>query len=51
MLFVRSFKSLIRFRSANLFCFVLILFAIFAISGGCKDKTKEQQLRIQSFKK
>ena len=40
MLFVRSFKSLIRFKSTNLFCFVLILFAIFAISGGCKDKTK-----------
>lgn len=40
MLLVRSFKSLIRFKSTNLFCFVLILFAIFAISGGCKDKTK-----------
>lgn len=55
MLFVRSFKSLIRFRSANLFCFVLILFAIFAISGGCKDKKKAtvedtifQKIRVAS---
>lgn len=42
MLLFRSFKSLIRFKSTNLFYFVLILFAIFAITGGCKDKTKEK---------
>ena len=51
MLFVRSFKSLIRFKSTNLFCFVLILFAIFAITGGCKDKktaedTVWQRIRV-----
>jgi hypothetical protein len=40
MLRVSNVKSLIRFKSSNLFCFVLILFVIFAISGGCKDKTK-----------
>jgi len=51
MLFVRSFKSLVRFKSTNLFCFVLILFAIFAITGGCKDKktaedTVWQKIRV-----
>jgi len=42
MLHVSNFKSLIHFKSSNLFCFVLILFAIFAITGGCKDKTKQK---------
>jgi len=51
MLLVRSFKSLIRFKSTNLFYFVLILFAIFAITGGCKDKktaedTVWQKIRV-----
>ena len=51
MLLVRSFKSLIRFKSTNLFYFVLILFAIFAITGGCKDKktaedTVWQRIRV-----